>query len=813
MDDDLVTSTHEYTHKNVEKGFAGIIPIFKSRYTSNLTQNYEYRPVTTSTFAIQYAFFGDREIEEQAKISHIISIVLYWLCCVLVFILTYKLIPDKKLAVSFIVTVLFLIHPLHTEVVDNIKCRDELLVMLFGFSSLLLFYTAFNRPNLLQTRKILLIALGILGVVLAILSKRSGFVFIALIPLTLYFFTTIKAKQVLITLGFMLLALVLFILQKKLLFDEKSVRELYYFENPLYVDGSLMKRIPMFFFTIVWYLKMLFYPSQLSFYYGYDQIPIADFSYWEVYLGILVVTGLTVLSLYQLKKKPLWAYGFLFFMLSIGGIANLIMVAPGIVAERFAFVPSYGFALLVGYYGYWVYSKNLLQTKTKLVMWSISGLLIVATFFQVTKRNVVWESHFSLYRNDIEHLTNSTKAHSLLAVEYKELADANNKNFKTYMAYTDSAIYHFERSLEIYPYYASCLNNLGVIKNITLLRSWEALDLFKKAIAHRENYHQAHHSAATCYVRMLKAIDFTMDAIPYISIDSIPVIESKLYFENRIPNLAIIQSASYARFLADRISGYLAQSGLNIYNSAFHTQLLSNLKTVVNEILFLEKGYLTTDFDFSQQLYQPLQQALLQLNPEKHETNIQQINGGIKQVFAQFFAQLVQKDIHLESAQQADELFFTFTEYRKSILDSSILYYQKAIEMAPDNFYYYSDYISFLHAEKIEDEFVRINQFAINESSVEPKSQFYLNLCTFYFYKKDYKNVIAYLNGGIASCNQNLQSVSKKEGENPTQQMKHKKEIQQALKTFYEIGFQVYTIEEKYDEAKKYSILMNELNH
>jgi protein O-mannosyl-transferase len=813
MDDDLVTSTHEYTHKNVEKGFAGIIPIFKSRYTTNLTQNYEYRPVTTSTFAVQYALFGDREIEEQAKVSHIISIVMYWLCCVLAFILTYKLIPDKKLAIASIVTVLFLIHPLHTEVVDNIKCRDELLVMLFGFSSLLLFYTAFNRPDLTKSRKILYIALGTLGIVLAILSKRSGFVFIALIPLTLYFFSNVKAKQIGVTIGFMLLAVVIFILQKKLLFDEKSVRELYYFENPLYIEGGIMKRIPMFFFTIVWYLKMLIFPSQLSFYYGYDQLPIADFSYWEVYLGILIVMGLTGLSIYHYKQKALWSYGFLFFMLSIGGIANLVMIAPGIVAERFAFIPSYGFLLIIGMYGYSLYSKHIHQNRTKVITWSISGAIIIATFLQVTQRNKNWESHFSLYRHDIEHLTNSTKAHSLLAVEYKELADANNKNFKTYMAYTDSAIYHFERSLEIYPEYASCLNNLGVIKNITLLRSWEALDLFKKAISYRENYHQAHHSAATCYARILKSIDFTMDAIPLVQLDSIEGNPALSNFENRMPELNIIQSAGYARFLTDRIIGYLSQSGLNIYNSTFHPQLLSNLKTVVNEILFLENGYLKNDFDFAQQLYQPLQQALLQMNPEKHETNLPQINGGIQQLFGQFFAQLIQKDLNLHHAQQADALFFTFSENRKSIADSAILYYQKAIEMAPDNIYYFSDYINFLHAEKNEAEFIRINQFAINESKVEPKAQFYLNLCTFYFYKKDYGKVKTNLLGGIHSCEDNLASLSKKELDDTKNLVKYKQEINQVLKTFYEIAFQLYTLEENYEEAKKYSILINQLNN
>jgi protein O-mannosyl-transferase len=813
MDDDLVTSTHEYTHKNVEKGFAGIIPIFKSRYTTNLTQNYEYRPVTTSTFAIQYAFFGDRELEEQAKISHIISVLLYGLCCVLAFILTYKLIPDKKLAVATVVSILFLIHPLHTEVVDNIKCRDELLVMLFGFSGLLLYYSAFNRPDITPKSQYVLIILGTLAIILAILSKRSGFVFIALIPLMLYFFSHVKAKQIGITLGFMLLALVIFILQKKLLFDEKSVRELYYFENPLYVDGGLMKRIPMFFFTIVWYLKMLIYPSPLSFYYGYDQIPIADYTYWEVYVGMIIVIGLTAVSIVQWSKKKFWSFGFLFFMLSIGGISNLIMVAPGIVAERFAFIPSYGFLLLIGFYGVKIYTEKVSTTGVKFAIWSVSGFLLISSLLLVIKRNTVWESHFSLYRNDIQHLNSSAKAHSLIAVEYKELADANNKNFKTYMAYTDSAIYHFEKSLEIYPQYASCLNNLAVIKNITLLRSWDALDLFKQAISHRENYHQAHHSAATCYARILKAVDFTMDAMPYIILDSTVASIQPTMFENRFPSQEIVQSAVYARFISDRVVSQLTQSGIIIYDSQHQKQLISNLKKVVNELLYLENGYLKNEFDFTATIYEPLQQALSKLKPENHDNNMLQINGGIRQVFGQYFAKLIQNDLQITTAQQADDLFFTCSLYRKTVVDSAQLYYQKAIEIAPDNFFYFTDYISFLHAEKLEDEFVRINEFAINESSIEPKSQFYMNLCTFYFYKKDNKKVKTNLLAGISNGKKNLTTIENDATSKSEQKVKRKQEIYTALKTFYDIAYQIYTAEENYEEAKKYSILINELNN
>ena len=66
-------------------------------------------------------------------------LMLFILNGILVYLVVLKLVNVNTTLVATVSAVLFMIHPLHSEVVNNIKCRDELLVFVFGFLALLSF--------------------------------------------------------------------------------------------------------------------------------------------------------------------------------------------------------------------------------------------------------------------------------------------------------------------------------------------------------------------------------------------------------------------------------------------------------------------------------------------------------------------------------------------------------------------------------------------------------------------------------------------------------------------------------------------------
>ena len=90
----------------------------------NITGN-RYRPLTLLSFKL------DRYVNSTV-FSHTLNLCLYFLiCCLLFYNLKYTLSFNRL--VALIATILFLAHPVHVEVVANIKSRDELLSECFVF--------------------------------------------------------------------------------------------------------------------------------------------------------------------------------------------------------------------------------------------------------------------------------------------------------------------------------------------------------------------------------------------------------------------------------------------------------------------------------------------------------------------------------------------------------------------------------------------------------------------------------------------------------------------------------------------------------
>jgi protein O-mannosyl-transferase len=101
-----------------------------------------YRPASLIMFAIEWTLFPDNPIP-----SHFINVLLFSLTCVILFHLLSRLFQNN-LIVPLICTLLYAAHPIHTEVVNNIKSRDEILCFLFSIVSLLFFLRYYSTKNI-----------------------------------------------------------------------------------------------------------------------------------------------------------------------------------------------------------------------------------------------------------------------------------------------------------------------------------------------------------------------------------------------------------------------------------------------------------------------------------------------------------------------------------------------------------------------------------------------------------------------------------------------------------------------------------------
>ena len=146
LDDGLVFTDNPI----VLKGIAGLPEIFSrdtfygvfQEKTPRLLPGGRYRPFTLAMFAMEYELFGLNPM-----IGHLVNVLLYAGLCVLIYRLLNRLLPPENgtrwyLSVPFLTALLFTAHPLHTEVVANIKGRDEL-VSLLGSVTALFFSTRY----------------------------------------------------------------------------------------------------------------------------------------------------------------------------------------------------------------------------------------------------------------------------------------------------------------------------------------------------------------------------------------------------------------------------------------------------------------------------------------------------------------------------------------------------------------------------------------------------------------------------------------------------------------------------------------------
>jgi hypothetical protein len=182
LDDNLVTQKHVLT----SKGLSSINKIFsQSYYSNNVDLGFGYRPIVLLSFALEHQFLG-----ESAKTSHFINLILYAIAVLLLFKLLLGYTGEKGILLAFLATVLFAVHPIHSEVVASIKNRDEILAFLFLVLSALAINKYLKSNNLLTLLSILIFfSIGLL-------AKKSIFTMIFVLPLVVIILNKISLKKI-----------------------------------------------------------------------------------------------------------------------------------------------------------------------------------------------------------------------------------------------------------------------------------------------------------------------------------------------------------------------------------------------------------------------------------------------------------------------------------------------------------------------------------------------------------------------------------------------------------------------------------------
>lgn len=460
LDDDFYTNGNALS----KDGFKSIPKIFTDfTFKSPAGDSFQYRPVTMLSFALEAQLFGQKPF-----VSHFISLLLYTGIVLLLFSLLKKMLPGYNLWFIAAVCALFAAHPMHTEVVDNIKCRDELLAFFFTLLSIHCLIRYF------QEQKLLYFFLTYVCLLCAFFSKTSVYPFMASIPLILYFFFDVKGKKILLSIVPFLLVFVTFYLIKQTVLHGHH-RVLLVSENPLIAHADFATKSATSFYVLGKYLQLLVFPNPLLYYYGFKHIDLAQWSNWFSILSLLIHVALGLFAVYQFKKKTILSFCILFYLIHMSMYSNLFVLAPGVMGERFAFIASFGFCLALVYLVFTWTHTSLTDTRFP-AGYALLILSVVLAAYSIRSRvrNSDWKNRETLFAHDMEDLENSLKANMIYGELLHQKALESRDNGER-ISLERKALGHFSKATQIVPDYEKAWSNLGV--------SYYALAQFDKAVA------------------------------------------------------------------------------------------------------------------------------------------------------------------------------------------------------------------------------------------------------------------------------------------------------------------------------------------
>lgn len=461
VDDGIVITKNEY----VTRGFAGIPDLlskdtfrgfFKKEGKDKLVAGGRYRPLTPVAFAIVYEFVGP-----VAPVFHLLSIVIYALVCLLLLRLLQKLLRprmgENAQWLSFVACLIFAAHPVHTEVVANIKGMDESAALLFSILAFLSFLKGID-----QKRKSDFV-IGCLFLFLGLMSKENAVSFVILIPAGLWLLygqslgAAIRAGLWLIVPTFLFLLIRAQILGWNPIAGESGElmnNPFLKFSNGTYVLFSPAERYATIFYTLIRYIGLLLFPHPLTYDYYPRHIGIQNFSSaWplvSVLLHLLMLLGIFILG----KKNPLISLSLLWYLIPLSLVCNLVFPIGTFMGERFLFMPSVGFSLIAAW--------GLLQLRSKNASLQIGLLVLSLTLFGIktVSRNFDWKNDLTLILHDAKISKNSAKINNAVGGILLDNIK-NKKDSATIRGYIANAKVHLNKAIELHPFYFDAYNLLG----------------------------------------------------------------------------------------------------------------------------------------------------------------------------------------------------------------------------------------------------------------------------------------------------------------------------------------------------------------
>jgi hypothetical protein len=348
-----------------------------------------YHPLTLLSFAIEYHFF-----QLNPFIYHATNLTLHLLNSLLLFWLIYTM--NEDILSSFIVSILFAIHPVHVESVAWISERKDVLSTFF-FLGAIISYLYFLKKGHIKYYY-----LAIILFFLSLLSKPTT----ATLPCLLILFDyNLKGKAFIKLLPskipfFLMSFLAIMVnMHASVAYPIRQINVMSY-DRFFYASYNLF-----------YYLYKTVYPVKLALIYPYPEkiknlLPGSVIISFFALLLLMLIICLSV----RYTKKIFFAAGF--FLITILPII-LFLPFNRMVQDHYNYIPSIGLFYVAAEFISWLYIKKFYSSPLKRNFLLIICVTIIMIFSYLTReRCKVWKDSITLWNAQIKVYGNNISYYS-----------------------------------------------------------------------------------------------------------------------------------------------------------------------------------------------------------------------------------------------------------------------------------------------------------------------------------------------------------------------------------------------------------------
>ena len=367
------------------------------------------RPLTQLSLALNYHF-------NQLRVEgyHLVNIALQAFHAGLVVLLAglvYRRLGLHSLVLpALLAGLLAAVHPVMIESVALIGTRDNIQASIFMIGSLLLYLRSQgvsirrDHPAEPRWKRYLLIAGSIVCGILAVLSKESAVVLPALVVLADYYLVDRPGP------GWRFRAGIFALFFLFLVGLEFALLKMVVYPHPMTIG---YKVIPLshYIATQLWvvptYLWLLAFPLHLSL------EPMVSFQTsflaWRPILGAAILLALAAFALVLARKKSLWAFGLLWFLIAISMTSSILPFVE-YMAVRYLYVPALG--LCIAWAGQ---VSQQARPRKSAPAWAAAVMVPICLAALTAGRLHVLRTPAALYRDEIRKEPELSRPYEMLA--------------------------------------------------------------------------------------------------------------------------------------------------------------------------------------------------------------------------------------------------------------------------------------------------------------------------------------------------------------------------------------------------------------